>query len=186
MQSVERWVTRSDAWTPEDDERLAALVLEHIRTGSTQLRAFSEAAALLGRTNAACGYRWNGVVRKHYREAIEDAKRDRKAQARSTSTPTQTEDASATTMTSSDSMRDVVRFLEQYDAQYQRLRQHLGNVESERTELAQRVEELETQLTRLPQTTPPLSPEQLAEDSRTLFAIMERARKLLELDASRS
>ena len=70
---------RSDAWTPEDDVTLAELVLRHIREGSTQLVAFDEAAALLGRTSAACGYRWNGVVRRHYEDAIRDAKQVRYA-----------------------------------------------------------------------------------------------------------
>ncbi len=69
---------RSDAWTPEDDVTLAELVLRHIREGSTQLVAFDEAAALLGRTSAACGYRWNGVVRRHYEDAIREAKQVRR------------------------------------------------------------------------------------------------------------
>jgi len=78
MELMERWASRSDAWTPEDDVTLAELVLKHIREGSTQLIAFDEAASLLGRTSAACGYRWNGVVRRHYDEAIRDAKQVRR------------------------------------------------------------------------------------------------------------
>lgn len=188
MQTVERWATRSDAWTAEDDERLAELVLQHIRTGSTQLRAFEEAANLLGRTNAACGYRWNGVVRKHYRDEIDAAKQDRKASHRpAPKLVEEVEEPSVTTMTSSDSMRDVVNFLEQYDEQYQNLRQQLEQSESEKHYLKNRVHELEEQLgTLAPPQNASLTPEQLAEDSRTLFAIMERARKLLEPDGSHS
>ena len=78
MELMERWASRSDAWTPEDDVTLAELVLRHIREGSTQLVAFDEAAALLGRTSAACGYRWNGVVRRHYEDAIREAKQVRR------------------------------------------------------------------------------------------------------------
>ena len=78
MELLERWASRSDAWTPEDDVTLAELVLRHIREGSTQLVAFDEAAALLGRTSAACGYRWNGVVRRHYDDAIREAKQVRR------------------------------------------------------------------------------------------------------------
>ncbi len=188
MQTVERWATRSDAWTAEDDERLAELVLQHIRSGSTQLRAFEEAANLLGRTNAACGYRWNGVVRKHYREEIDAAKRDRKASHRPVQKPAEeVEEPSVTTMTSSDSMREVINFLEKYDEQYQSLRQQLEQSESEKHYLRSRVHELEEQVGSVPAAqNGSLTPEQLAEDSRTLFAIMERARKLLEPDGSHS
>lgn len=172
MASVEKSSVRSDAWTPEDDERLAQLVLRHIRTGSTQLRAFEEAAEALGRTPAACGYRWNGVIRKRYRDEIEAAKTERKAlhvkdaPQRSTGAP----------MTAS--MQEVIRFLQTYDEQYQRLREYVSAIEREKAELDARVRALESQM-REGGPELPLSPEQLEEDSRTLFAIMERARKLL-------
>jgi RsfA family transcription factor len=187
VSTVERWVTRSDAWTPEDDARLAELVLDHIRTGSTQLRAFEEAGSELGRTAAACGYRWNGVVRKHYKEQIEAAKRERKAlQKAAGSTTERGYGVQAVTMTSSESMKDVIKFLQAFDEQYQKLRQQVDALESERRQLQERVRELETQLTRtVPTPGDPITPEQLEEDSRTLFAIMERARKLLEGDGAR-
>lgn len=181
MQTVEKWATRSDAWTPDDDTRLAELVLTHIRTGSTQLKAFEEAAGLLGRTAAACGYRWNGVVRKHYRTEIEEAKQTRKQSNQASSnilspeTPVQVSKAPI-----SESMHDVVEFLQTYDEQYQKLRSYVSQIENEKTLLSQRVEALEEQLQALhPLTDQPFTPEQLEEDSRTLFAIMERARKLL-------
>ncbi|MDQ0190757.1 RsfA family transcriptional regulator [Alicyclobacillus cycloheptanicus] len=189
MQSAEKWATRSDAWTPQDDERLAAFVLHHIRTGSTQLRAFEEAANELGRTPAACGYRWNGVVRKDYKEEIEAAKRDRKLQQKSQSVAASDRPAGTAapaTITSSDSMRDVIKFLQTYDEQYQRLRQQVETLEAERRALQERIRELESNLARTPAATDaPLTPEQLEEDSRALFAIMERARKLLEEDGAR-
>ncbi|MBE3594226.1 MAG: RsfA family transcriptional regulator [Candidatus Carbobacillus altaicus] len=65
---------RQDAWLEEHDLLLAETVLRHIREGSTQLRAFEECAEKLGRTSAACGFRWNSVVRKDYTEAIALAK----------------------------------------------------------------------------------------------------------------
>lgn len=188
MHSVEKWVTRSDAWTQEDDDKLSSIVLNHIRTGSTQLRAFEEAANELGRTAAACGYRWNGVLRKDLRDAIESAKRDRKAAQKAGVGGTQVKrtPVSSTTVTSSDSMKDVVLFLQTYDVQYQKLRNQVEDLERENTRLSGLVQELEGKVPNVAKTTNgDVTPEQLEQDSRTLFAIMERARKLLETDNTR-
>jgi prespore-specific regulator len=68
---------RKDQWEPEDDSTLAETILNHIRTGSTQLVAFEETGERLGRTTAACGFRWNSEVRKHYVEEIRAAKQER-------------------------------------------------------------------------------------------------------------
>lgn len=69
---------RQDAWSHDDDLLLAETVLRHIREGSTQLNAFEEVGDKLNRTGAACGFRWNAVVRNHYLDAIEIAKKQRK------------------------------------------------------------------------------------------------------------
>lgn len=55
---------RQDAWSAEDDLILAEVTLRHIREGSTQLTAFEEVGERIGRTAAACGFRWNSCVRK--------------------------------------------------------------------------------------------------------------------------
>lgn len=197
MQTVERWATRSDAWTQSDDERLASLVLQHIRTGSTQLRAFEDAANELGRTAAACGYRWNGVVRKHYRKSIDQAKHERKRAQKasadhgiqSTATTTPLAERVETT-SSSESMRDVIKFLQTYDEQYQKLVAHMVQLENDKATLTNRIQALEARLPVAPERQQPtdvaaITPQQLEEDSKTLFAIMERARKLLDTDTSR-
>lgn len=69
---------RKDQWTLEDDLLLAETVLQHIRDGSTQLKAFVEAAERLERTSAAAGFRWNSEVRKRYENEIKEAKIERK------------------------------------------------------------------------------------------------------------
>lgn len=69
---------RQDAWSHEDDLLLAETVLRHIREGSTQLDAFEEVGDRLNRTGAACGFRWNAIVRRKYESAIEIAKKQRK------------------------------------------------------------------------------------------------------------
>lgn len=69
---------RQDAWLKENDEVLAEAVLRHVKEGSTQLNAFEEAGDKLNRTAAACGFRWNAVVRRFYEKELAEAKRIRK------------------------------------------------------------------------------------------------------------
>lgn len=73
---------RQDAWTDEDDLLLAETVLRHVREGSTQLNAFEEVGDKLNRTSAACGFRWNAVVRHRYEKALQLAKKQRKQKQR--------------------------------------------------------------------------------------------------------
>jgi prespore-specific regulator len=73
---------RQDAWSHEDDLLLAETVLRHIRDGGTQLQAFEEVGDHLNRTSAACGFRWNAVVRRKYEQAISLAKKQRKERKR--------------------------------------------------------------------------------------------------------
>lgn len=73
---------RQDAWTDENDLLLAETVLRHVREGSTQLNAFEEVGDKLNRTSAACGFRWNAVVRHKYEKALQLAKKQRKQRQR--------------------------------------------------------------------------------------------------------
>jgi prespore-specific regulator len=69
---------RQDAWTENDDLLLAEVTLRCICNGSTQLAAFEEVGNKLGRTAAACGFRWNSFLRKQYETAMQLAKEQRK------------------------------------------------------------------------------------------------------------
>ena len=69
---------RQDAWLEENDILLAETVLRHVREGSTQLSAFEEVGDALNRTAAACGFRWNAVVRREYEKELAEAKKERK------------------------------------------------------------------------------------------------------------
>ncbi|SDH57665.1 prespore-specific regulator [Alteribacillus persepolensis] len=73
---------RQDAWSDTDDRLLAETVLKHIREGSTQLKAFDEVGDTLDRTSAACGFRWNAIVRQKYEHKVKEAKRERKRRMR--------------------------------------------------------------------------------------------------------
>ncbi len=68
---------RQDAWTTHDDRRLAEVTLRHIREGGTQLSAFAEVGQLIGRTQAACGFRWNSYLRKLHEQDVKQAKQHR-------------------------------------------------------------------------------------------------------------
>ncbi|MEH7222234.1 RsfA family transcriptional regulator [Bacillus sp. JJ1566] len=73
---------RQDAWTEENDLLLAETVLKHVREGSTQLNAFEEVGDKLNRTSAACGFRWNAVVRHSFEKDLQLAKKHRKQRQR--------------------------------------------------------------------------------------------------------
>lgn len=72
--------TRVDAWTEQEDSYLANMVLEYVREGETQLKAFEDAGDRLDRSRGACGYRWNTVLREHYKEKLRIARRIRRGQ----------------------------------------------------------------------------------------------------------
>ncbi len=183
MELMERWASRSDAWTPEDDVTLAELVLRHIREGSTQLVAFDESASLLGRTAAACGYRWNGVVRRHYEDAIKEAKQVRRKmlEERRHRRPSRTQ-----IMIGGDkefTLDLLIRGLRDFERRYHELTDEVDRLLQDKTALEARLEELKQNVS---SSSGPLSatatPEQLEEDSRALLAIMERARRLIQVD----
>lgn len=181
METVERWTTRSDAWTPDDDRKLADIVLRHIREGSTQLNAFVEAANLLGRTPAACGYRWNGVVRRNYSDDIKQAKLDKKNHtslkghfARRRVWYPELEDSS---------IEGIIRALKQHERLYYELQEQNREMQERINSLQQELEQLQYANRKLRERGGSYNePDQLAEDSKTLLAIMERARKLLEAE----
>jgi prespore-specific regulator len=65
---------RKNAWSNSDDILLATAVIDHLKKGSTQVKAFEEASKLLNRSTSACTFRWNGVVRKQYENEIQQIK----------------------------------------------------------------------------------------------------------------
>jgi prespore-specific regulator len=176
METVERWTTRSDAWTAEDDLKLAEIVLRHIRDGSTQLNAFVEAANLLGRTPAACGYRWNGVVRKHYEEAIRQAKKTKKERT-ALRQPGKRRPLDRTE--EGWSLESIIAALRNFDRFCTDLVEQNRQLVSTIEEMKRKMEEL-TEENRILRESNGVGPLQLAEDSKVLLAIMERAKKLLE------
>lgn len=69
--------TRADSWTTEEDMFLAETVLEYIRNGIPQLKAFEKVGDDFNRTTAAVGFRWNANVRHQFKKQIDDAKKQK-------------------------------------------------------------------------------------------------------------
>ncbi|MFF0828788.1 RsfA family transcriptional regulator [Brevibacillus sp. NPDC003359] len=114
--------TRQDAWTLEEDDLLANTLLAYIQKGSTQLRAFEEIGIKLGRTAAACGFRWNNTLRKKYGQELQEAKRlYRHSKLRAVNVP----NAAAHTViidSKDESLREVVDILRRSANQSQKVR----------------------------------------------------------------
>lgn len=112
---------RKDKWTAEDDSFLAETVLRHIQSGSSQLMAFEQASARLNRTSAACGFRWNSELRKHYEDAIRKAKQERllnkKGQAPAPAQPdiVLSRDASEPSQSDESPLRAVSQYIEELE-----------------------------------------------------------------------
>ncbi|MEK5183231.1 RsfA family transcriptional regulator [Paenibacillus sp. FSL P4-0288] len=109
---IKQWI-----WSSVDDARLAETVLSYIRAGNTQLQAFEDVANALGRTSAACGFRWNSKVRQQFKNSIKEAKLDRNRNK-------QQKPDVVSTSNNKDSgldMRDVLKFLRQLKEGYTEL-----------------------------------------------------------------
>jgi len=189
---------RQDAWTPDDDLMLAEVTLRHIREGSTQLSAFEEVGERIGRTSAACGFRWNSFVRKQYEEAIQIAKQQRhkrnymKKQAASLpqvssvavyetgERPAKTDAHYEETL----SLDTVIRFLRDWKAAYQELSRHARHFEKAIKDKDDEISRLRQENERLTREVNNVQSDYLAvnDDYKTLIQIMDRARRLTVLN----
>lgn len=183
---------RQDAWTADDDLILAEVTLRHIREGGTQLNAFEEVGERIGRTAAACGFRWNSCVRKKYEAAIQIAKaqrqkRNQMKRQKAPATPgvpmemegaveakgEQVTDASISIEAVIKFLRgwkqtyqDVTRQLKQYEKELKEKEEELQALRKENGELRQNVNHAETDY------------RAINDDYKALIQIMDRARKM--------
>ncbi|WP_050180426.1 RsfA family transcriptional regulator [Domibacillus robiginosus] len=158
---------RQDAWSEENDLLLAETVLRHVREGSTQLNAFEEVGDLLNRTSAACGFRWNAVVRTQYEKALSLAKKQRKQRSRTIEKKALYAPPAEGRVTIT--MTDVIGYLQSLDS--------IDAVKAENERLRSENEQLQYRLDKIEQ-----SSEMMQEDYETLMKIMNRARKFVALD----
>lgn len=187
--------SRQDAWTEENDLLLAETVMKHVRDGSTQLNAFEEVGDILNRTSAACGFRWNAVVRHQYEQALKLARKYWKDKQRaSNGAPAKkkplyepvtfvefSEDnkfptpvVASMNPTNRLSMADVISFLQSYTAQQENVQGlHMENehLRKQNELLKKQNNELGTKIAKLE-----ADSHFIQEDYETLMRIMNRAR----------
>ncbi|WP_370529786.1 RsfA family transcriptional regulator [Alkalihalobacillus sp. AL-G] len=191
--------TRQDAWNNDEDLFLAEVVLRHIREGGTQLAAFEEVGKKLSRTSAACGFRWNSLIRKKYDAAITIAKNQRKQAMNKRAekgkankdNPMQQEQSQnyperIETVNRSENpldklnLEDVVDYLKALkdgssrektlERENEKLQQVVAEVKKQNEQLKQEYEQLQKSF------------ENVNEDYTTMLNFMERARKLAVTD----
>ncbi|GEB33098.1 RsfA family transcriptional regulator [Brevibacillus sp. FSL K6-0770] len=193
--------SRQDAWTEDDDLVLAEVTLRHIREGGTQLAAFEEVGQRLGRTAAACGFRWNSCVRKRYDAAISIAKSQRQqlkkmGRIQTPATIVETEavllpqrqlppavaemQASELESVEEEQIESVIRMLVNQKEMARRLRQLEQELEGKDLELKELKDAHERAKKELEQV------QGVNDDYRALVQIMDRARKLAFLQEEES
>lgn len=186
---------RQDAWSEDDDLILAEVTLRHIREGSTQLAAFEEVGERIGRTAAACGFRWNSFVRKKYESAIQIAKaqRQKRNQLKKHTSPVggtanvamleladsglQRQDGISEETISVDA---VIRFLRQWKTTYQEMTRQLRTLDKELNDARQELETLRKENEKLYSEVNVAQSDYrvVNDDYKALIQIMDRARKL--------
>lgn len=180
---------RQDAWSPEDDLMLAEVTLRHIREGSTQLLAFEEVGEKIGRTAAACGFRWNSCVRKRYDAAIQIAKAQRQKRNSRKSVPEA--ERVGISVAEADNRLDqgteenvsfdgIIRFLKQWKGTQTELHRQVRQLEKELREKEEEVARLKEENERLSSEVNDVQTDfrTVNDDYKALIKIMDRARKM--------
>lgn len=169
--------TRQDAWTIEEDKQLATMVISSIREGRTQLSAFEEMAQKTGRSAAACGFRWNSEVRKHYKIEIEEAK---KARVKLKQTP-RVSVASVSAVHQMDTSMEpdytdvIVEAARKQKVQTLNMTRQIRELTNENKELQKKIRVLEQEVQSLRESNPEST---LQEDYKALIEILQRAREM--------
>jgi len=188
---------RQDAWSEDDDLILAEVTLRHIREGSTQLSAFEEVGERIGRTAAACGFRWNSFVRKKYETSIQIAKAQRQKRSQLKkhagggslvgTSSLATIDAGEQTAGKGEAITEetlsidsVIRFLRQWKSTYQEMTRQIRHLERELLDKQDEVNRMRRDNERLSKQVDNVETDYrvVNDDYKALIQIMDRARKM--------
>ena len=181
---------RQDAWTKDEDAILAEVTLRHIREGSTQLVAFEEVGEKLSRTPAACGFRWNSLIRKQYEKAISEAKKVRKDRNKRKVKPQvslaeeniilqKNDNESSYQSKKPLTLNEIILFLQHLQSEVPSAK----NLEEENKELLSRLQHLKKENGSLKNKLSKVNKEYetVYRDYKEVLQIMDRARKLVEV-----
>jgi prespore-specific regulator len=168
---------RQDAWTKEEDNQLAAIVISSIREGRTQLSVFEEMAQQIDRSAAACGFRWNSEVRKHYKTEIEEAKKERaKLKEKPRASVAAIEAVKRREVdVELDYIEVIVEAARKQKVQTLNLTRQIGQLTKENKELQKKVQILEQEVQNLRKVNQESA---LQEDYKALIKILQRAREM--------
>lgn len=187
---------RQDAWSADDDLILAEVTLRHIREGSTQLASFEEVGERIGRTSAACGFRWNSCVRKKYEAAIQIAKaqRQKRNQSRKHATLANQNVALIATLDPEEavlprnetvseesiSIDAVIRYLRQWKSSSQEYFRQIKQLKNELKDKEEVITRLQRENERLGKEVSEVQTDYrvVNDDYKALIQIMDRARKM--------
>jgi prespore-specific regulator len=176
---------------------LAEVTLRHIREGSTQLAAFEEVGEKIGRTSAACGFRWNSFVRKKYETAIQNAKSQRQKRNYLKKQPISSAGAHVASLLTLEVAEDttfkhesiseesisidaVIRFLRQWKGAYQDVGRQIKALERDVRDKEEELLYLRKENERLSREVNDVQTDYrvVNDDYKALIQIMDRARRL--------
>ncbi|MCL6446495.1 MAG: hypothetical protein K6T83_24115 [Alicyclobacillus sp.] len=146
-------------------------VMEHLRAGDTQLHAFRQAGLKLNRTESACGFRWNGVLRKQHRDEITKAKAESKRSKASTIRSNFTFLSTKVAAAPSQAMHEVIWYLRELNGQYEALRMQYAQLLDTCERLRVSVKNLEADLEKR-RTAPVNTQEQVEHDVKKLLDML--------------
>ncbi|MDQ0299821.1 prespore-specific regulator [Salibacterium salarium] len=164
---------RQDAWSDKDDRFLANTILKHIQEGSTQLKAFDEVGDALDRTSAACGFRWNAIVRLDYEQEVKQAKRIRKQRMKETANHVASK-LSHSKHRSSSNIHSIIAGLHQMQADLENnIHSTSPNIENDVLHLQTKNSEMREEIARIKQ-----EYHTIKQDYDMIVTMMNRAREL--------
>src|SRR5206468_2062393 len=127
----------------------------------------------LGRSAAACGFRWNSTVRKEYEDAIKEAKEFKRNSLKKTRKPIENQ------ILVSNLSEDNTITIEQVKYAINRIQEHIRSMRQELDKRSNEINFIQQKLDIL------MKPEhKLSEDYNTLIEILKRARSLGALKSS--
>ncbi|MEX2104512.1 MAG: RsfA family transcriptional regulator, partial [Bacilli bacterium] len=155
------------------------------------LAAFDEVGEKLGRTAAACGFRWNSSVRKQYEAAVQIAKAQRQKRTKPRTNMNnlikvvegERPSSGVELFNHSDesiTLDDLIRYLKNVKNQHVDLNKRVKELDSENKQALEELSQVRAENNRLKKQFSSIETDYqvVNDDYKTLLQIMDRARKM--------